>query len=190
MHQTAYFDLNSLSKQASLPCLANSYMKLMRELWRQPSSTASKQKRSVTSFSLNELVQVIRYINPMFRGYMQHDSQVFLIYLMDQLHEELKRPVLFLQAKQQQQQPSSLLQDQEEEEEEKENNKDEDDNLVNEEGDDELISQEDEEENESIRANGFKNQTTASTVNILAKVIFERLFFVLSLTLYMKDKTL
>jgi len=29
----------------------------------------------------------------MFRGYMQHDSQEFLTYLMDQMHEELKRPV-------------------------------------------------------------------------------------------------
>jgi len=29
----------------------------------------------------------------MFRGCMQHDSQEFLTYLMDQMHEELKRPV-------------------------------------------------------------------------------------------------
>ena len=163
VHQAAYLDLNSLSKQSSLPCLANSYMKLMRELWRQPSSNSNnKQKRSLTSFSPNELVQVIRYINPMFRGYMQHDSQEFLIYLMDQLHEELKRPVLLLQANQLQQQS------QEQEEEEEEEIEQDDDNQEDEDRDDELNNQQDQEENETIRVNGFQNQTSDS-IDMLGK---------------------
>ena len=33
---------------------------------------------------------------PMFRGYTQQDSQEFLRYFMDQLHEELREPVHIL----------------------------------------------------------------------------------------------
>ena len=68
------------------------YMKLMKELWQDPNKM--DKKLSYSSVTPSELVHTIKLNNPMFRGYMQHDSQEFLIYLMDQLHEELKRPVL------------------------------------------------------------------------------------------------
>ncbi len=68
-------------------------MKLINELWLGKSPKSQYQYYNKNSFSPSELVQVIKYLNPMFRGYMQHDSQEFLTYLMDQLHEELKRPV-------------------------------------------------------------------------------------------------
>ncbi len=99
LYKSNYFDSFSASNNSkqgnSLPCLSLSYMKLMRELWEdhKKSSKNNRQSSRRTSYSPHEFVQVIKYLNPMFRGYMQHDSQEFLIYLMDQLHEELKRPV-------------------------------------------------------------------------------------------------
>lgn len=107
LHKSNYFDSFSTangnsSKTGSatmLPCLSLSYMKLMRQLW-EDTKKPGKGNRThrFTSYSPNEFVQVVKYLNPMFRGYMQHDSQEFLIYLMDQLHEELKRPVYTVEA--------------------------------------------------------------------------------------------
>ncbi len=114
-NQASYLDLNSLNKQISLPCLAMSYMKLMRELW------LVNSKKNISSFNPNELVQVIKYINPMFRGYMQHDSQEFLIYLMDQLHEELKRPIIKFETNDNNEQYDDKQEEEEEDEEENEN---------------------------------------------------------------------
>jgi hypothetical protein len=45
------------------------------------------------SVAPSELLNIIRTINPMFRGFHQHDSQEFLSFLLDQLHEELKIPL-------------------------------------------------------------------------------------------------
>ena len=84
--QTNSMDPSSLNK---FSCLSLSYLKLMKELWQQ----TNRRQNSIGSYCPTELVQAIKYVNPMFRGYMQHDSQEFLIYLMDQLHEELKRPI-------------------------------------------------------------------------------------------------
>lgn len=101
LYKSNYFDAYSTSNSKSssstiLPCLSLSYIKLMRELWEDKKvnkNGKNNKNRRITSFSPNEFVQVVKYLNPMFRGYMQHDSQEFLCYLMDQLHEELKRPV-------------------------------------------------------------------------------------------------
>ena len=76
--------------------IAVNYMKLMRELWRGRKYSLNKSGSvvgEVQSFTPSEMVHAIKLNNPMFRGYMQHDSQELLIYLMDQLHEELKRPL-------------------------------------------------------------------------------------------------
>jgi ubiquitin carboxyl-terminal hydrolase 20/33 len=99
----------SNNSSTATPSLSISYMKLMRELWQKPSrvrrrvtdadgafgSSGSDEVSSVTPL---DLVHVIKYFNPMFRGYQQHDSQEFLTFLMDQLHEELKRPLYLNEA--------------------------------------------------------------------------------------------
>jgi ubiquitin carboxyl-terminal hydrolase 20/33 len=58
-------------------------MKLMQTIW--------STNEINTSIAPIDLVQTIKYINPMSKGYAQHDSQEFLLTLLDQLHEELKR---------------------------------------------------------------------------------------------------
>jgi ubiquitin C-terminal hydrolase len=76
--------------------IANNYMKLMKDLWQGKMYNINKSGAVVGTFQSitpSEMVHAIKLNNPMFRGYMQHDSQELLIYLMDQLHEELKRPI-------------------------------------------------------------------------------------------------
>ena len=58
-------------------------MKLMQAIW-------SKNDTN-TSIAPIELVQTVKFLNPTFKGYSQQDSQEFLLCLLDQLHEELKR---------------------------------------------------------------------------------------------------
>jgi ubiquitin carboxyl-terminal hydrolase 20/33 len=72
------------------------YMKLMRQLWLE---NVTRATRDVSSITPNELLYAVKSINPMFRGYQQHDSQEFLIFLIEQIHEELKRPRFELKPK-------------------------------------------------------------------------------------------
>lgn len=69
-------------KYDKIPCLSQHYMKLIHSMW----STSELN----TSIAPIELVQTIKYVNPMFKGYSQQDSQEFLLTMLDQLHEELK----------------------------------------------------------------------------------------------------
>lgn len=63
--------------------LARSYMKLMHEMW---------HKRRPNYVVPSGVANAVRQVHPMFRGYLQHDSQEFLRCVMDHLHEELKQP--------------------------------------------------------------------------------------------------
>uniref|UniRef100_T1J2D1 Ubiquitin carboxyl-terminal hydrolase n=1 Tax=Strigamia maritima TaxID=126957 RepID=T1J2D1_STRMM len=80
-----FLDCSAFIRSEKRPGLSKSYMKLMMEMWhkKRPSYVVP----STISYG-------IKMVCPMFRGYTQQDSQEFLRCFMDQLHEELKEPVM------------------------------------------------------------------------------------------------
>lgn len=66
------------------PGLARPFQRLMLEMWHR------KRPSFVTP---SVLYHGFKQLYPMFRGFTQQDSQEFLRYFMDQLHEELREPV-------------------------------------------------------------------------------------------------
>ncbi|XP_046385362.1 ubiquitin carboxyl-terminal hydrolase 20 isoform X2 [Ischnura elegans] len=67
------------------PGLSRNYLRLIQEMW---------HKRRPGYVVPSGILYGIRNVHPMFRGYQQHDTQEFLRCFMDQLHEELKEPVV------------------------------------------------------------------------------------------------
>lgn len=65
------------------PGLAKSYHRLIKDMW-------CNKRRHNGYIVPNGILQGIRVVHPMFRGFQQHDTQEFLRCFMDQLHEELK----------------------------------------------------------------------------------------------------
>jgi ubiquitin carboxyl-terminal hydrolase 20/33 len=90
-------------KSEKKPNLAQSYLRLMQEMWHHkrlsyvtPSNVLygirNVQKVFEATWKYSNLYS--SQVHPIFRGYQQHDTQEFLRCFMDQLHEELKQPVL------------------------------------------------------------------------------------------------
>lgn len=74
-------DLNHSNPLGTGGKLAIAYGEVLRDLWMKP----------VTSISPTALKRVIALFAPRFAGYLQHDAQEFLAYLLDGLHEDLNR---------------------------------------------------------------------------------------------------
>ncbi|CAB3367411.1 Hypothetical predicted protein [Cloeon dipterum] len=79
---------SSIVKNERKPNLARSYLRLMEDMWNP------KRLGYVTP---SNILYGIRNVHPIFRGYQQHDTQEFLRCFMDQLHEELKEPIMELE---------------------------------------------------------------------------------------------
>lgn len=73
------------SSTEKLP-LTKAYCKFIREIWEQTSDDGRRFPSIIPKSVLNN----IRNVYPMFRGFQQHDTQEFLRCFMDQLHEELR----------------------------------------------------------------------------------------------------
>ncbi|XP_033119161.1 ubiquitin carboxyl-terminal hydrolase 20-like [Anneissia japonica] len=80
-----FLECGGYVKTEKKPYIAKSYQKLMEDVWgrRRPSH--------ITPLSL---VNGIKQVFPMFKGFLQQDTQEFLRCLMDRIHEELKEPIL------------------------------------------------------------------------------------------------
>ncbi|XP_054709372.1 ubiquitin carboxyl-terminal hydrolase 20-like [Uloborus diversus] len=67
------------------PGLSKSFLRLMKEMW---------HKKRPSYVVPSGIAYGIKMVFPVFRGYTQQDAQEFLRCFMDQLHEELKEPVV------------------------------------------------------------------------------------------------
>ena len=67
------------------PGLAKSFQRLIQEMW---------SPRRCPYVVPSGIAQGVKKVCPAFKGYSQHDAQEFLRCLLDQLHEELKVPVV------------------------------------------------------------------------------------------------
>ncbi|KZP01433.1 UCH-domain-containing protein [Calocera viscosa TUFC12733] len=70
--------------------IAEAFGALMNRLW-APVAGSSSSFSSGSSYSPREFKSILAKFAPQFSGYMQHDSQELLAFLLDGLHEDLNR---------------------------------------------------------------------------------------------------
>jgi ubiquitin C-terminal hydrolase len=78
---------NIIKENKNLPQLSPSYLQLTRMLW-------DKNKKGI-SFSPNNFMETIEKMNPLFKNGQKNDFIDFIIFIIEQIHRELKRPINF-----------------------------------------------------------------------------------------------
>jgi len=75
---------NNLSKNNETPQLSPIFHELIKKLW-------SKEK--MISFSPNNFMNTIEKMNPLFKTGQAGDAKDFIIFILEQIHKELKQPI-------------------------------------------------------------------------------------------------
>jgi len=75
---------NNLAKNNIRLQLSPIYLELIKKLW-------SKEK--IISFSPNNFINTVEKMNPLFKLGQAGDVKGFIIFILEQLHKELKQPV-------------------------------------------------------------------------------------------------
>ena len=76
---------NIAIQNKNLPQLTPVYLKLIKMLW-------DKNKKG-SSFSPNEFMETVEKMNPLFKKGQAGDSKDFIIFILEQIHKELKKPI-------------------------------------------------------------------------------------------------
>jgi len=75
---------NNLAKNNENPQLSPIFLELIKKLW-------SKEK--MISFSPNKFMDTIEKMNPLFKTGQAGDAKDFIIFILEQIHKELKQPI-------------------------------------------------------------------------------------------------
>ena len=86
-NQEMILNNNIIKENKNLPQLSPSYLQLTRMLW-------DKNRKGI-SFSPNNFLETIEKMNPMFKNGQKNDFIDFIIFIIEQIHRELKRPINF-----------------------------------------------------------------------------------------------
>ncbi len=88
LHENKIMNNNIVQEDPTAPQLTPLFLNLIKNLW---SKTRTKP------YSPNELVRTIEQINPLFKQGDPGDSKDFIIFILEQIHKELKRPIKKMQ---------------------------------------------------------------------------------------------
>ena len=75
---------NNLAKNNETPQLSPIFLELIKKLW---------SKENIISFSPNKFMNTVEKMNPLFKTGQARDAKDFIIFILEQIHKELKQPI-------------------------------------------------------------------------------------------------